>query len=123
MKVLRLVLPILLLALLLVSANAQGANRWALIIGINDYLDNPGIPDLNFCVQDAELLAQRLAAAPDGFPQRNIRLLTDDSTDPKRLPTFGNIVAELPNWLSLAEEGDTVLVYFSGGRSPRDRDR
>jgi len=112
MKAFRLVLALLLLGLVSGLASAEGGHKYAVIIGISDYEDD-AIPDLQFCVADAKLLADRLAGAPEGFPAENIILLTDEAQDKTRLPNRANIVTLLPNWLSLAEEGDTVLVFLS----------
>ena len=38
---------------------AEGQNKWALVVGINQYLDD-GITDLRFAVNDADKLYQLL---------------------------------------------------------------
>src|SRR4051812_3361351 len=56
-----------------VAAPNQG-RRWAVIIGVNDYLD-PSISSLQFCVADARLVAERLIGR-GGYDPRRILLLT-----------------------------------------------
>ena len=80
---------------------------WALLVGVNQYENQPHIPSLHVCVDDVTAvhgaLAGKYAAA---------RLLTDDT--PERLPTRANILAELSNVAQAASEGDLLLFYFSG---------
>ena len=56
---------------------AEGQNKWALVVGINRYLDD-GITDLRFAVNDAEKLYQ-LLVDPEygGFEAQQVKLLTD----------------------------------------------
>ena len=56
---------------------AEGQNKWPLVVGINQYLDD-GITDLRFAVNDADKLYQ-LLVDPEygGFDAQQVKLLTD----------------------------------------------
>jgi hypothetical protein len=93
----RALLVMLLLALVLVAA-AQ-AEKWAIVVGINQYPD-PGIPDLKYAVQDAKLVHKVLTDARAGFPAANVMLLTDDQSEGFRRPTLSNIIRSLSTWFA-----------------------
>ena len=77
-----------------VSGQELTDQRWAIIIGINEYQDS-GVGDLEYAVADAEGFSQTLTEIPGGVPVNNIMILTDKATDPKRLPTRSNIITQL----------------------------
>ena len=101
-----------LLALVLTSP-AMGAEKWAILIGVDKY-DDPGIGQLRFTVNDAEALHAVLTSAPGGFPPENVILMTPRVENSLHRPTRNNIIAMLSTWLSLTAAEDTVLIYFSG---------
>lgn len=86
-------------------------NRYAIIIGINEYEDT-AISKLNKARNDAKAL-DRLLKAQGQF--NKVFLLTDD-VDPqsKKYPNAENILGRLREILSGAEENDLILVFFSG---------
>ncbi len=86
-----------------------GPQRWAVLIGVNDYVE---LEDLKYCGRDMQALAERLARA--GFPEDQIFLLHGGAADAKNLPIKANIERQIDLVLSLAEEDDLVLVAFSG---------
>ena len=87
--------------------------RWALIIGVEDYQD-PQITDLRYSIDDARALYEVLVDPKrGGFETDHVKLLTDDATDSKLLPTRLNILDALNNWLRQTTERDTVIFYFS----------
>ena len=90
------------------SAESAG-QQWAILIGVNDCAE---LDDLSFCRKDAESLAEQLVTM--GFPKDNVYLLTDGAPDAKHWPTKTNIETWIRNLLGVAEEGDLVLVSFSG---------
>ncbi len=96
-------------AALAVSDEDAIGQRWAVLVGINDYAN---LSDLTFCKADAEALAKRLEAV--GFPKDNVLLLTDGAADAKDLPTKANIETRIRNVLQVASEGDLVLLGFFG---------
>jgi len=83
------------------------SQRWAVLIGINDYRY---AQDLKYARSDVEALRKQLIAA--GFEARHIRVLTD--AEPDMYPSRANIEQEIEMVLSWAEEGDQVLIAFSG---------
>lgn len=94
----------------------EEGSKYAIIIGVNEYLDKAGISTLKYAASDAAAIYETLTD-PDigGFPEENSILMTDDADNPRRLPTRSNILATLKTWLSLPTRGsDTVFVSFSG---------
>ena len=84
--------------------------RWALLIGISDYV-NFGSEiggDLPGARNDA-LAMRDVLVARYGFEQSNIHLVLDQAA------TRARIVSELKSWLpSVAKPGDLVVVYYAG---------
>jgi formylglycine-generating enzyme required for sulfatase activity len=91
-----------------------GGQRWALIIGINDYAN---VPALRYGRSDAEALA-RVLVEKCGFPKDNVVLMTDAqdvrSNDFARYPTRGNLRARIDLIAQVAEQNDLLIVSFSG---------
>lgn len=102
----------LIISLTMLASVAHG-EKWAIIVGINDYED-PGLPDLRYGVQDAKLVHKVLTQAPDGFGPGNVILLTDDQPDVLRRPTRSGIIRFLTTWFAEPVAGDTILFYFAG---------
>lgn len=90
-------------------ARPEGGNRWALLIGVDDYTE---IRRLRFAGNDQRAMAERLVAV--GFPQDQVLVLHDKATDKKYLPFRENIERQLELMLGLAEAGDLMMVSFSG---------
>lgn len=90
-------------------AAAADSQRWALLIGVNDYAE---LQHLRFCSKDMQVLATQLVTS--GFPEKNVFLLYDEAKDKKYLPLKANIEKQLELVLKLAEPDDVVLVAFSG---------
>ncbi len=86
--------------------------KWAVIVGINSYRDQL-IPPLEFCVADARLMEEALSQKC-GYELERILRLTDDRTEDHLRPYKDNLATQISQWLERAEEGDTVLVFFSG---------
>jgi hypothetical protein len=79
---------------------------WAVVIGVNNYLHHE-VPDLEFAVADAQLMAQTLPQI--GFPPERIITLLDDQATQRniQMALSGEMVRQLgPN--------DRLLVFFSG---------
>ncbi len=96
------------------SANApwEAGDRYALIVGINDY-QNDSVTDLTCATSDAKLLRDTLVARGK-FSSDNIFLLTSDGTGESDRPTLTNIVFRL-EWLrQVVGPGDTLVFYFAG---------
>jgi formylglycine-generating enzyme required for sulfatase activity len=90
----------------------DAGNRWAVVIGINNYLD-PTIPDLQFCVSDARLMARTLATRC-GYEMRRILLLVDDQEKAHLRPLGINLRMQIADWLKNVRDDDTVVVFYSG---------
>ena len=84
------------------------ANRWALLVGINRYVD-PAFSPLNFCVNDVIALEQILIQL-----DYTVVCLHDerDRNDP-RFPTRDNIEAELKRLCDAVGNQDLLLVHFA----------
>ena len=85
------------------------AQRWALLVGIDDYAY---AQKLNYCGADQVALAKQLIAA--GFPDDHVFLLHDKAENPKLRPSFANIERHLELVVNLADVGDLVIIAFSG---------
>ena len=87
-----------------------GGRRWAVIIGVNNYLH---VPHLRYAVADAKLLCKTLRERA-GFDTSRVLLLTDDQPQLKDKPIRSNILDQLATFLEFPAEDDTVVVFFSG---------
>ena len=102
----------------IVDKGAHGDDRWsnelsllvnksryyALIIGVNDYLD-PQINDLNEPLKDASNLLRTLKEGYT-FEEENIRLLEN--------PTRDDIIASLDKLAYELNEEDNLLIFYAG---------
>ena len=96
------------------SGMSFAADRYALLVGVNNYGSSSGLRSLEFTESDVEELGKILLAA--GFKQRNITTLTQTrgNEDTRFFPSRSNILKELDNLLKITEPADTVLIAFSG---------
>ena len=91
---------------------AMDARRWAVVIGVNSYLD-PGIPPLGGSVNDAWSLYHYLASPHGGaIPPNRLRLLLNEEATRK------NVDDALGNFLGQACPQDQVVVFFAGHGAP-----
>jgi hypothetical protein len=82
-------------------------NRWAVLIGVEDYQD-AGVPKLRYAVDDIDRLHAVLVKHA-GYKAENIIVLKDaDATVEKVRSTLGTI---LPRQVG---DNDVVMIYFSG---------
>ena len=72
------------------QTTSAGGQKWALIVGINEYSN---VPTIDFAHQDAVALKGSLIKA--GFPADNIMLMTDTAKG-AMYPTRGNLRADDP---------------------------
>lgn len=91
------------------EAAPKNAGRWALLIGVDDYLWARG---LEYCGADMRALSSQLVAS--GFPSSHVFLLHDKAPENKYRPTKASIEAHLRLVLGLVEKDDLVMVGFSG---------
>ncbi|MCG7917253.1 MAG: caspase family protein [Candidatus Thiodiazotropha taylori] len=88
----------------------------AVLIGIDDYLANPQISDLNGAGNDVELVKTVLVGKFD-FQPDDIVVLKDSEA------THQNIVDTIRTHLGQSQPGDVAVVHYSGhGSQMRDRD-
>jgi hypothetical protein len=96
------------LAVPLLLAQAQGAARYALLVGVNQYRHDK-LRALRFAENDASELAKVLE--PAGY---KVVLLTGSAADENARPTKANIERKLREVLRLCPPGGMVLVALSG---------
>ena len=82
---------------------------WALLVGVNKYPHLPPKFQLNYAVNDVEVLAKLLIERFE-FPKDNITILKDEQANQK------NILDQLSDLANTQKIGknDRVLVFFSG---------
>jgi uncharacterized caspase-like protein len=99
------------IAFALFATAADNGNRYALVIGINNY---ELLGKLDSARQDAEAFADVLLQNC-GFDPDRLCLITDN---PKRghefQPTFTNVQRRFEYFTAAPQPGDSVLVYFAG---------
>jgi hypothetical protein len=83
-------------------------NRWALLAGINHYVD-PAFPPLRFCISDVLALEGLLCAR--GY---TTVVLHDEAPEERLLPTRDNVEAELARLCGVAGADDLLWVHFAG---------
>lgn len=90
----------------LLSSTAQAADKWALLIGVGDYIHGTRL-DLKGPPNDVQMFRE-LLLTKYGFEATKIRTLVDAHA------TKANIISALEDVGSKAKEGDTVFIYYSG---------
>lgn len=91
------------------GSEAKHGDRWALLIGVDDYAN---AQPLRFCGADQTALQEHLIAC--GFEQDHVFLLHDQAEENRYRPSKGNIEKQLGVILNLAAEDDLIVVAFSG---------
>lgn len=87
----------------------------AVLVGVDSY-ERSDIPPLSGCVNDVALVRQTLKNVL-GIPNEDIRVVVNERA------TKANVIHRLRATLDEADEGDVVVLYFSGhGSQIRDRD-
>jgi hypothetical protein len=84
-------------------------NRWAVLVGVNDYTDKNHFGTLRMSVGDTTKISEVLNSG--GFEQGNIHLLTDRE---QQKPLREAIIAELKAVAAVTDSDDLLLFYFSG---------
>lgn len=95
-------------------ANAKNRKRWAVVIGVSDYLDST-ISDLAYADDDAQAMYDFLRsseAGMGGIPEENIRLLLNDQA------TSRNIRSALTTFLRGSTPDDVIFIYIAGHGAP-----
>ena len=86
------------------------AEKWALLVGINDYPND--ISPLRYCVADVEAFRQALVNVA-GFKEDKIFLMTDQMRGQME-PTNINVIKRLGILSKQIKADDTFVFYFSG---------
>lgn len=94
-----------------VKALPLSAKRWALVIGVDKYVD-PQISPLKGSDNDARLIADSLVRYA-GFPQDQVILLATNQPV-ERQPTRVNILRRLSNLSTAVPKDGLLLVSFAG---------
>ena len=94
------------------DAPVGNGERWALIIGVNQYRDGT-ITDLRFAVSDAKALASQLQTT-GGYDADHVILMHSAQENPSLRPTRANILVQLDRLTKNVQGADQVLFYFSG---------
>lgn len=84
-------------------------NRWAVLVGINEYKDKNHYGKLHVCTKDVKSLTEQLARS--GYKNEHISKLIDESTEP---PSRDNILTTLQAIASATTPEDLLLFYYSG---------
>ncbi|RYG13923.1 MAG: caspase family protein, partial [Chitinophagaceae bacterium] len=90
--------------------DSEAQNKYAVVIGINEYYEMPGVTgahNLKGCVNDA-ISIRSLLLNRFGFDQSNITTLFNAQA------TQRNMTAALQNILQKGKKGDAVVFYFCG---------
>ncbi len=93
-------------ALLAGAAGSAKAEQYALMVAIEDY-SKVGASNLPGCMTDLDGM-KSLLMSEFGFPEANIRVLSNNKA------TKAAFLGELDDMVSMAEPGDSVVVYYSG---------
>ncbi len=94
-----------------VKALPVSAKRWALVIGVDKYVD-PQISPLKGSDNDARMIADALVRY-SGFPQDQVILLSTNQPV-ERQPTRVNILRRLSNLSTTVPKDGLLLVAFAG---------
>ncbi|MBD3886745.1 caspase family protein [Phormidium tenue FACHB-886] len=83
-------------------------HRWALLVGINRYVD-PAFAGLRFCVNDVQVLEQLLTQLGYTVVCLHDQLERDDP----RFPTQDNVIAELTRLCKSVGAHDLLFIHFA----------
>ena len=101
---------VLFLGMFMQIFSAAAQQKYALLVGINQYYEKPGVihrPALQGCVNDA-LAIRNVLVRRFGFRMQNIRTLLNEGASKQ------NVVDGLNDILAICKPGDAVVFYFSG---------
>jgi len=93
------------------SGQPVEGTKWALVIGINDYLS---MPQLLFCRADALAYRDVLTSPAVGFEPEHVRLMVDDAKDLTDRPIRSSLLNAFEVWLAQPKPQDLVWVIFTG---------
>jgi hypothetical protein len=87
--------------------------RYALLIGVDEYEDRYAIQPLRYCGKDCEILRRALIHSA-GFPPDNVLLLSGTADRPENLPRRNNIIGHLRRWSERPRNDDLFVLAFCG---------
>ena len=105
------ILPLAFLIAFLITENAgHAADKWALLVGINNYDISP----LRYCVADVEAF-RKILVDPNigGFDTNKVYLMTDKNIGIFE-PTQVNAIRVLGALADMVNPEDTFVFHFSG---------
>src|SRR5437762_9014364 len=108
-KAFKIILSILFFPALL-SAQTNTPNKYAVILGINDYYLKPGVKhgsSLHGCVNDANAI-RGLLINRFGFSPQNIQMLYNENV------TRENVLDQIHKVLQKCKPGDAFVFFYSG---------
>ena len=110
-KVIPRILSLAFLIAFFITANAgHAADKWALLVGINNYDISP----LRYCVADVEAFRKTLIDPNiGGFDADKVVVMTDKKTGILE-PTLVNVIRVLGVLADKVKPEDTFVFYFSG---------
>lgn len=94
----------------LISLTGFGQNKYAVLVGINDYYESPTVKSfrsLKGCVNDA-LSMKSLLMNRFGFEKTNINVILNEKA------TQSQLISAMTATLNKSRTGDVVVFYFSG---------
>lgn len=94
-----------------IAMGASQERRWAVVVGINDYLKE--VTPLKCAVRDAETFKKTLVERA-GFAENDVFLLTSKSTKGNKVPDKSNIIRWVSYVKQNARPGDIFVFFFSG---------
>ena len=94
------------------AQESRTGNGWAVLVGVNEYIDRFGNLDLKYCDNDAKVLKDVLMNN-FGFHEERIFCLTSPGTT-KNLPVKNNIETVIGKIADLADPGDMIMVLLCG---------
>jgi len=87
--------------------------RWAVVVGISDYKNNPAVTDLKYADRDAQSFYDFLVSPQGGcFKPENIQLLLNEKA------TVSNLRYALGTFLGRTADKDLVVIYMAGHGAP-----
>ncbi len=93
--------------------NDPDIERWAVIVGISDYRNNPQITDLKYADRDAQSFYDFLISPQGGcFKRDNIQLLLNEKA------TVSNLRYALGTFLGKTADTDLVVIFMAGHGTP-----
>jgi len=93
--------------------------RWAVVVGINEYMKE--VTPLHCAVNDAREFSRALVDKA-GFDESRVFVLTSESRQGNRMPDRSNIIRWISYIKSNAAPDDTFVFFFSGHGMDRDRE-